>query len=123
MEAKTIMEVTTFNINSSVNPKVFAKRDAKVESDFTSKQPGFIKRQSGLDDKGNYAVVVYWKSKANADASMQKFMSDASVADYAKMIDGPSMKMARFAIDKPFDANKSQFMEIMQEKEKVFCSD
>ena len=113
MAGKTIMEVTTFNINSDVNPLAFAKRDAEVESDFTSKQPGFIKRQSGIDDKGNYVVVVYWKSTADADASMNKFMGDASVADYAKMIDAPTMKMARYVMDKPFDAEDSQFVEIM----------
>ncbi len=113
MDEKTIMEVTTFNINSAVNPTAFAKRDAQVEVDFTSKQSGFIKRQSGVDDKGNYIVVVFWKSVADADASMNKFMGDASVADYAKMIDAPTMKMSRYVMDRPFDAEDSQFVEIM----------
>lgn len=113
MEGKTIMEVTTFNLNSSANPIAFAQRDAKVESDFTSKQPGFIKRQSGVDDKGNYVVVVYWNSVADADASMNKFMGDASVADYAQMIDAQTMKMSRYAMDKSFDAANSRFVEIM----------
>ncbi len=113
MDGKTIMEVTTFNINSNANPMTFAKGDAQVESDFTSKQPGFIKRQSGVDDKGNYVVVVYWKSLAHATASMNKFMGDASVADYAQMIDAPTMKMARYAMDKSFSAEDSRFVEIM----------
>ncbi len=111
MEGKAIMEITTFNINA--NPMTFAKGDAEVERDFTSKQPGLIKRQSGVDDKGNYVVVVYWESTADADASMSKFMSDASVADYAQMINAPTMKMSRYAIDKTFNAEDSQFVEIM----------
>ena len=113
MDGKIIIEVTTFNINPNANPMAFAKRDKQVENDFTRKQPGFIKRQSGVDDKGNYVVVVYWKSEADATASMNKFMSDASVVDYAKMIDGSTMKMSRYTIDKPFDAEDSQFVEIM----------
>ncbi|MEM1119124.1 MAG: nuclear transport factor 2 family protein [Bacteroidota bacterium] len=113
MENATIMEVTTFRTNSDVNSTAFAQRDAQVESDFTSKQPGFITRQSGVDDKGNYVVVVYWKSVADAEASMNKFMSDASVADYAQMIDGPTMKMSRYTMDEPFDGEDSQFIEIM----------
>lgn len=112
-EGKTIMEVTTFNIKSDVNAATFAQRDAQVESDFTSQQPGFIKRQSGVDDKGNYVVVVFWESAANADASMNKFMSDASVADYAQMLDGETMKMARYAMDKGYAAVGSEFVEIM----------
>lgn len=113
MAGKQIMEVTTFNINAAANPTAFAKRDAQIESDFTSKQPGFIKRQSGVDDKGNYVVIVYWKSIADADASMSKFMGDASVADYAQMIDAPTMKMSRYGMDEPFNAADSRFVEIM----------
>lgn len=113
MAAKQIMEVTTFNIKSEVDASAFAQRDTKVEEDFTSKQPGFIKRQSGRDTEGNYVVVVFWESMEDAAASMNKFMGDASVADYAQMIDGPTMKMSRFTMDKAFDANESQFVEIM----------
>lgn len=113
MSAKQILEVTTFNINSDADSVAFALRDAQVESDFTSKQPGFIHRQSGVDDKGNYVVAVFWKSVAEADASMNKFMGDASVADYAQMIDGPTMNMSRYTMDKPFKAKSSQFLEVM----------
>ncbi|WP_253764271.1 nuclear transport factor 2 family protein [Flammeovirga sp. SJP92] len=113
MKGKTIMEVTTFNIKSDASPTTFAALDAKVESDFTSKQKGFITRQSGVDDKGDYVVVVYWKSVADADASMSKFMGNTSVADYTQMIDAPTMKMSRYAIDKPFNAENSRFVEIM----------
>ena len=113
MNGNTIMEVTTFNINANVNSNDFDARDAKVESDFTVNQPGFIKRQSGVNDKGEYVVVVFWKKLSDAEASMSKFMGDSSVADYAQMIDGPTMKMARFSMDKAFDADESQFVEVM----------
>ena len=113
MGNKTIMEVTTFNIKSDVNPEKFAKRDGQVEADFTNQQPGFIKRQSAVDEEGNYVIVVYWKSIEDASASMNKFMNDASVGDYAQMIDGPSMKMARYTMDQSFSAEESRFVEIM----------
>jgi len=72
-----------------------------------------LRAQSGVNEKGEYVVVVFWKDVASADASMNKFMGDASVADYAQMIDGPSMKMSRYAMDKAFDADGSQFVEVM----------
>lgn len=113
IDSKTIMEVTTFSINSNVNAADFAKRDAQVESDFTSKQSGFIQRHSGIDEQGNYVVVVYWESTADADVSMSKFMKDTSVADYAQMIDAETMQMSRYTMTKPFDAKDSRFVEIM----------
>ncbi|MDP5140640.1 MAG: hypothetical protein NWP83_09255 [Spirosomaceae bacterium] len=113
MDTKSVMEVTTFSIKSDANSKTFAELDAKVESGFTSKQPGFIVRQSGVDEKGNYVVVVYWNSLADADSSMSKFMKDTSVAGYAQMIEGSTMKMSRYTVEKPFSAVGSQFVEIM----------
>ncbi len=113
MNDMTIMEVTSFSINSNVKSSDFKNRDVQVGNDFTNKQPGFIKRQSGVNDKGEYVVIVFWEKMSDAKASMSKFMTDASVADYAQMIDGPTMKMARYAMDKPFDADKSQFVEVM----------
>ncbi len=93
---KVIIEVTSFKINTNVDPTIFQKRDATIEKDFTDKQPGFLKRLSAVNEAGEYVVVVYWKTMADAEASMAKFMKDKSVADYAGMIDGNSMKMNRY---------------------------
>ena len=92
-----IIEVTIFSTKpDSVDAAAFKTRDSQIERDYTSKQPGFIKRLSGVNESGEYVVVVYWKTMADADASMKKFMTDESVADYAGMIDSSSMKMARY---------------------------
>ncbi len=113
MSSVQIMEVTTFKIKSGVDASVFNTRDAGVEADFTSKQPGFIKRISGITEDGTIGVIVFWESNADADASMSKFMKDASVADYGAMIDAGTMKMARYSMDKSYDAAKSEFIEVM----------
>lgn len=111
--AKSVLEVTSFKPKSSSNTQVFNKLDAEVENNFTSKQPGFIKRQSGINENGEYVVLVYWETLENAEASMQKFMSDQSVADYASMIDGETMKMSRYMIRDEFAAENSNFVEVM----------
>jgi len=77
-----VIEVTTFNINSGVETAAFETRDTEIEADFTSLQPGFIRRTSSVDANGKYAVVVFWESLADADASIAAFGMDASVADY-----------------------------------------
>ncbi|MGC6429993.1 MAG: hypothetical protein ACON5F_03020 [Jejuia sp.] len=109
----SVLEVTTFKLKTTANASLFNKSDAEVESNFTSKQPGFIKRQSAVTENGEYTVLVYWKTTADADASMQKFMGDDSVADYASMIDASTMKMARYNITDKFDADSAQFIEVM----------
>lgn len=109
----TVLEVTTFSLKTTANKQIFNTLDSKVEDIFTSKQPGFIKRESGVDENGVYTVIVYWKTKSDAEASMKKFMGDASVADYASMIEGSTMKMNRYAINTDFELKNSQFIEMM----------
>lgn len=108
-----VLEVTTFTSKATTSAATFNRLDAEIENNFTSKQPGFIKRQSGVNEKGEYAVLVYWNTLEDAEASMQKFMADESVADYASMIDGPSMKMSRYLVKDEFKANNSDFIEVM----------
>lgn len=95
-----VIEVTTFKYNETVDTDMFWSRDAQIEEDYTKLQPGYISRESGYSENSNEVVVVVrWKTQADADASMKKFMEDKSVADYAAMINGATMKMARYNVE------------------------
>lgn len=58
----SILEVTTFSLKTTANKNIFNVLDSKVEENFTSKQPGFIRRQSGVSENGIYTVIVDRKS-------------------------------------------------------------
>lgn len=111
--ASYVLEITTFKTKPATNASAFHKLDGEVEARFTSKQPGFMKRQSAVTEEGEYVVLVYWNSMEEAEASMNKFMSDESVAGYASMIDGATMSMSRYRVREKFDAEKSSFIEVM----------
>ena len=58
-----------------------------IQENYTSKQAGFISRESGYSkDSNEVLVVVRWKTKADSDASMKKFMEDKSVAHFDRPI-------------------------------------
>ena len=98
MEVNNVIEITTFNINSDVDTATFEARDGEIEQDFASQQPGFIRRTSGKDQDGKYAVIVFWETLEDADNSIAAFGSDPSVADYFGMIDGSTFSALRFSI-------------------------
>ena len=112
-KTESVLEVTTFKTKSITNTLAINTLDAEIESTFTNKQPGFISRQSGINENGEYVVLVNWETLENAKASMEKFMTDPSVADYASMIEGSSMKMSRYVIEDKFNATNSNFIEVM----------
>ena len=100
-----VIEVTTFNRNDRMTESQFARADAAVEARYTSKQPGFLGRVSGESPDGTWAVVVYWEDVASAEASMKKFMNDASVVDYAAAIDATTMKMSHYRSAEVFQSD------------------
>ncbi len=94
-----VIEVVTFKYKNAVQSEEFWAEDAKIETDYTSKQPGFISRESGYSKNDNEVlVIVRWKSMSDADASMKKFINDESVKGFANMIDAPTMKMVRYEV-------------------------
>lgn len=94
-----IIEITTFKYNLDVDPDKFWIRDGEIEAEYTSKQPGYLSRESAFSENNKeILVVVRWQTQADADASMRKFMKDPTVADYAAMIDGVTMKMTRYDV-------------------------
>ena len=94
-----VIEVVTFKYKNTVRADDFWAEDAKIEVNYTSKQPGFISRESGYSENDHEVlVIVRWKSMADADASMKKFMSDSSVKGFANMIDASTMKMVRYEV-------------------------
>lgn len=101
LASNNVIEVTTFNLNAGVDANAFIARDAEIEQDFASQQPGFIRRTSGVDANGKYAVIVFWETLADADASIAAFGSDPTVADYFAMIDGNTFIAERFTIFNP----------------------
>jgi len=93
-----VIEITTFKYKPSVDIDEFWREDAKIQDIYTSKQPGYISRESAYSkDTNEVLVVVKWRTQADAEASMKKFMGDDSVKTYTNMIDGTTMKMMRYS--------------------------
>ena len=94
-----VLEVTSFKYNTSVHDGHFWAEDAKIQDIYTSKQPGFISRESGYsEDSNTVVVIVRWETMADADTSMKKFMDDPAVVKFANMIDASTMTMARYHV-------------------------
>ena len=95
-----VIGITTFKYKTSVIANDFWKEDKNIQSKYTSKQPGYISRESGYSKENNEVLVmVKWQTNADANASMKKFMADKSVMDYVQMIDAPTMKMNRYNVE------------------------
>jgi len=59
----------------------------KVNVDFLSKQPGFIKRELIKKNDTEYADVIHWRTKQEAVTAGDKIFSCDECSDYFKLMD------------------------------------
>ncbi len=96
-----VIEVASFNLGDGVTPEVFASIDRAVEAEHVSKQPGFVSREAGFTENGQWVAIVHWESIADAEASMASFGTAAAAADFMSQIDGNSLVMTRYKRRRP----------------------
>lgn len=95
----TVIEVATFKLADGVSPSQFAPLDEAVERNHVSKQPGFVSRETGYTDQGEWLVVVHWESNDAAEGSMASFANAPAAADFMANLDASTMSMTRYEIN------------------------
>lgn len=89
----TVMELVTFRINESTSPEEFASASEAVNV-WVRAQPGFVSRALSRGDDGLWFDVVFWESRATAQAASQSFMTDLGQSAFMVLIDASSVKMS-----------------------------
>lgn len=92
------IQVGTYHTKKGVKMADFKKIDSLMEQVYTSKQPGFISRESGIDQKGNWLVVVSYDTEANANAAYERFKTNPLAADFRNNIDTASLSLQNFLV-------------------------
>jgi heme-degrading monooxygenase HmoA len=100
MEPATVVEIITLRLRDGVNDTQFLAANQRVESEHVVRQPGFISRQTARGDSGEWLVIVHWASLSAADASMASFTSAPATQGFMAVIDGSSMTMKRYTLQK-----------------------
>ena len=95
----TVIEIATFELANGVDPAQFAPLDAAVERDHVSKQTGFVSRETGYTDQGDWLVIVHWESIEAAEASMASFTAAPAAADFMANLNPSTMSMTRYEIN------------------------
>jgi heme-degrading monooxygenase HmoA len=94
--ASDVVEVVTFKLKAGVTAAQFARIDKAVEREHVAKQPGFIARESAHGEKGEWLVIVHWRTAKDAEASMASFEKAPAAAQFMSKIEASTMKMKRY---------------------------
>lgn len=92
------VEVITFKLNDGVDEQEFLKENEVVAKEYTPKQPGYVSRELGKGDDGEWVVVVHWTDSASAEASMGIFPTDPTAQNFISMMNMDTFRMVRYQI-------------------------
>lgn len=96
--ANYVVEITTYKTKKGVKQADFARVDSVIERLYARKQPGYISKESGIDQKGNWLVVVSWDNNEHANAGFDHFMTSPLSENFRKMIDTATISHKLFTV-------------------------
>lgn len=90
------IEIVTFHLKDGVERDTFLTQNRNVEQNLVSKMPGFVSRETAVNDDGEVVVVLHWESPEAAQGSMDKFVPAPESQDFQALIDMDTFKMTRY---------------------------
>jgi hypothetical protein len=96
--ANYVVEVITYKIKKGVPTTEYKRLDSITQQRYTQKQAGYISKDSGIDQQGNWLVVLSWDNVAHADADKQAFAKSALWNETLKIIDTTTIGRKRFFV-------------------------
>ncbi len=63
----------------------------KIPDEYVSQQPGFIARQTGVTNEGDWILVVHWERKADAEASIAGFGKAPGLEEFSSFVNFETM--------------------------------
>jgi len=91
------LETVTFKLANGIADEALLAANVAM-TEWISCQAGFRYRSLSQFDDGSWIDVVYWASKAEADAADVKFKAEMLSSDFAMMLDVSTVKIRHSTI-------------------------
>jgi hypothetical protein len=78
----TIVEWAPFRIGAEISEDQLRAASADLETEFLSRQAGYLRRELLRTDDGGYVDLVWWESAAAAQTAMEAVAGSAACARY-----------------------------------------
>lgn len=91
-----MIEIMRFRLLPSASETEFLAADKRLQTAFAYQQPGLERRTTARGHDGDWIVIDWWRSAADADACNERWDSDEHVARFMGLVDRASVTTARY---------------------------
>jgi len=86
---KLIVEVAPFQLAEGIDEATLIKASDAVQTDFLSKQSGFIKRDLLKGKENQWVDIIYWNSLQDAEKAIKNAEKSRACLKYFSLLIGP----------------------------------
>ena len=91
-----MIEITTFRLGAEVDEADFLEADRLVQTRFSPRRPGFLRRTTARGEDGDWLVLVLWGSAADAAAAAEAATTDRWTTALTALVDPGSVTVRRY---------------------------
>ncbi|MFK7803760.1 MAG: MBL fold metallo-hydrolase [Anaerolineae bacterium] len=84
-------EVITVKLLDGSDADDFVAANQALEESYITKQPGFIAREVGVSEDGEWVIIVHWETAADSAASIAKFEEAPGVETFMSFLNFETM--------------------------------
>ena len=74
----------------------FLAADRRLQEQFADHQPGLLRRTTARGDDGEWIVIDYWRTAADADATSERWEHDPIVESFMSYVERSSVRVQRY---------------------------
>lgn len=101
MSKTMYIETGKMKLKEGVTDEQFIAIEKKIRGGIINQQPGFISREFGKDNEGNWYFIIKWKSKEAGDAWTPIFQKDPNGQAMMNALDFSTVRQEHFTVVNP----------------------
>jgi len=95
------IELAKFKLKTGITDETFLEAERNLRNGRIQKQPGYLGRETGQGDSGEWLIIIRWESAADGAAWGPIFMQDPHGQAFASLLDFSSMRQEHFTLLSP----------------------
>lgn len=93
-----VTEVITVRLQDGADTAGFLAANQALEESYIVEQPGFVAREIGLSEDGEWLIVIHWETAEDSAASIAKFGEAPGVEAFMSFLDAETMAITVYDI-------------------------
>ena len=97
-EVGRLIEAITVELASGATAEDFLAANQVIQDEYASQQPGYLSRETGVSEGGQWWIAIQWETQADSDASIAGFGEAPGLEDFMTTLNPETMIITQYEL-------------------------